>query len=676
MKKIYGIILLITIALWMTACGSVAGDSVSGQSEKAAATISAVSLGQEGEKVLPEAQEFQALLPKDRLTVSAIKYMETTLPEITVEEELPEDITVLAQCSGDIGNDGVNNIAVIFMNSYYKDGEDSYIVAVFKETASGTYRCMEYTEDLISVYEDDEIPPTYHFCGVRVEDGLLKVNNAMQNAEFTNYESVWDLEDDTPVLDEVVVSQISLLTGNGVETTYEMQEGTAICRATSVWNQNVEGRAIYDAIFTPERITMETVDKEYIPTMYEMGCTYAEGGRTYDYHSFGITAEMLEEFPAEDKWKVAYINLLEELMRTDENIQEYRFSLLYIDEDDIPELVYGKSGYWVSAYTYAPGRESLGVKDVVEIMDRWSYGAFGNTGYEYLPGENVLYNHDQNHAGAEHYDVYLKIGSNKEIVEMYYLKMLIYDTNGDLSASGEAGRIEYFYNDEREITEEEYSKYRIDGDFEYIEGYHHGHKIIAELCNTNEWAEPVWKAAYKEVIEAVTKEHATSESAAYELTYDLIYLDDDNIPELVIGQPKGESWVSVYSYTFGKYTEGVENVAVLADEWRYNYGCNLGYRYASGNGRIEEYVELHGNGYYYIDYYMDSYGSLKTGWMYLCEMEFISEAEGYKMTYYRGDELFTQERWDYFMSERQALDWEFLEGTQTYDEIIITLDAM
>ena len=72
---------------------------------------------------------------------------------------------------------------------------------------------------------------------------------------------------------------------------------------------------------------------------------------------------------------------------------------------------------------------------------------------------------------------------------------------------------------------------------------------------------------------------------------------------------------------------------------------------------------------------MRSYGNLNTGRKFLCEMEFISEAEGYQMTYYRGDELFTQERWDYFMDERLALDWEFLEGTQTYDEIMTGLES-
>ncbi len=674
MKKQYILVFVLCIIFLMTACAQHGENTEEGFSESAltCAVLSETALGEIGAEALKDKMEFEAMLPKDQLTVKALEYMETTLPEVTISEELSADIKVLIHCSGDIGNDGINNIAVIFKNQYYTTGEHFYILAVFEESESGVYRCMEYTDDLFLKSEDDDASPSY-FYDVRIEDGKLCVTNAMQDSEYINYESVWMLEDNRLILDEVVESRLSLLTGNGLEIRYKMQEGTAACRATSLWNQSVNERVIYDAVFSEERITMETVDEEYIPDMSEMYCTYAEGGRTYDYWSFNITDEMLAEFPREDAWKIAYINLLDELMKTDEYIDEYRFSLLYVDEDDIPELVYGKSGHWVSMYTYAPGREGLGVRDVVAIMDGWPYGAGGNNGYEYLPGQNVLYNHDQNHAGAEHYSSYFKIGRNKDIVDMYYLIMRIYDVNGELSANEETGRIEYFYNGEREITEEEYSKYHMDGDYKSIRGYYYGHKIITELCKDNAWTVPVWKAAYREVIETVTKEYAESESV---LTYDFICLDSDNIPELVIGQPDGDSWVSVYSYTLGCHAEGVDNVAVLVDKWRYHCDGNNGYHYALEAGRIEEYVELGDEGYYYIDYYMGSYGNLSTGWKFLCEREWLGEEEGYKETYYRGNELFTQKRWDYFMGEREALDWELLEGTKTYEEIISILDEM
>ena len=59
------------------------------------------------------------------------------------------------------------------------------------------------------------------------------------------------------------------------------------------------------------------------------------------------------------------------------------YDLIYFDEDDIPELVVGVNGYWMSLFTYDAGK-------VYCLTNRWSYGAFGIPGYEYVPGKNSL----------------------------------------------------------------------------------------------------------------------------------------------------------------------------------------------------------------------------------------------------------------------------------------------
>ncbi len=59
------------------------------------------------------------------------------------------------------------------------------------------------------------------------------------------------------------------------------------------------------------------------------------------------------------------------------------YDLIYFDEDDIPELVVGVSGYWMSLFTYDAGK-------VYCLTSVWSYGAFGIAGYEYVPGKNSL----------------------------------------------------------------------------------------------------------------------------------------------------------------------------------------------------------------------------------------------------------------------------------------------
>lgn len=671
MKKHLFLFLILSTIISFTACAN-QGDSLKEEVSVDTVIPSDATIQEDVEEISEEVA-FDKLLPKDQRTVLALQSLETTLPAETVGENFPEDVEVLARCSGDIGNDGVNDVAVILENQYYGYGDELYVLCMFEEAESGTYRYTEYTEELFLRDKEDDWATEY-FYDVRIKDGRLHVTNAMQTEEYINYESIWVLEDEDLILNEVVESHLNTTSGNGLEIQYKMQEGTAVCSAASLWNQAMDGRIIYNAVFTPEKISAETIDEKYIPEMSEMYCTYAEDGRNYDYRRLGFTNEMYADFLPEDSWKAAYVKWIDALLKTDENAGQYDFALLYIDEDDIPELVYGPSGYWVSVCTYAPGQESLGVADVVAVMERGAYGAFGNYGYEYLPGENVMRNYDNDYAGAVRYTSYFKVGSNKEIADIYYLKTEIYDENGTINANTTNATCKYFYNGELQITEEEYNNYIIKGDFQYIEGNQEGYKIIAELCKGNSYVEQAWKDAYKEVIETVTKEHGQSEAATLELTYDLIYLNDDYIPELVIGQPKVESWVSVYSYTLGKYSEGVENVAVLADRWRYNYGCNYGFHYETGTGWIEEYVELHGNGYYFQDYYMNAYGELSEGPRLLCEIEWLSEAEGRVDTYYRDDEELTQERWDYLMEERQGKVRELLEGTKTYDEIMTELE--
>ena len=81
MRKWFGCALVIAIALGLTACGS----SATGTSAVSSLESAVVLPGQEGQTVLAEALEFQNLLPKDRVTVSAIKHMETVLPDVIME---------------------------------------------------------------------------------------------------------------------------------------------------------------------------------------------------------------------------------------------------------------------------------------------------------------------------------------------------------------------------------------------------------------------------------------------------------------------------------------------------------------------------------------------------------------------------------------------------------------
>ena len=67
--------------------------------------------------------------------------------------------------------------------------------------------------------------------------------------------------------------------------------------------------------------------------------------------------------------------------------------LIYFNNDDIPDLVIGVSGYWVSLYVYENGT-------VYNPIDNWAYGAMGNTGYDYLEKKGAIFNYNSDYAGG------------------------------------------------------------------------------------------------------------------------------------------------------------------------------------------------------------------------------------------------------------------------------------
>lgn len=149
---------------------------------------------------------------------------------------------------------------------------------------------------------------------------------------------------------------------------------------------------------------------------------------------------------------------------------ELTCDLIYVDEDDTPELVVGREGYWVSMYTYCEGT-------IYTLMDQWPYGAMGNIGYEYIPRENRMRNYNNDFAGAILYTTYMKIMSAERNmlvdvvtqIETYHFD----DANGNgMPDEEEQDSIGYYsvsYVDGAQITSEQYAAYGA-GEYELIGG--------------------------------------------------------------------------------------------------------------------------------------------------------------------------------------------------------------
>lgn len=133
------------------------------------------------------------------------------------------------------------------------------------------------------------------------------------------------------------------------------------------------------------------------------------------------------------------------------------YNLIYFDEDDIPELVVGVSGYWMSMFTYDAGQ-------VYCLMNEWGYGAFGNAGYEYVPGKNSLRNYDAD-MGINVFNITYMAISEQHTMELVAGIELVNYLEDENEITGEQCTV---YVNGVEVPEDEDIDYDV-GEYEYIE---------------------------------------------------------------------------------------------------------------------------------------------------------------------------------------------------------------
>ncbi len=138
-----------------------------------------------------------------------------------------------------------------------------------------------------------------------------------------------------------------------------------------------------------------------------------------------LSATVLDEYTRlfetqEYKDAYAYVARLNNMSKVD-----YSYDLIYVDDDDIPELVIDNPDYYVSMYSYKDGH-------VACYMDHWPYGAGGNCGYTYVPRKNIIFNSNYDYAGLIEYVTYGSIRENGTLETDYEAKYLYFnDVDGD-----------------------------------------------------------------------------------------------------------------------------------------------------------------------------------------------------------------------------------------------------
>lgn len=157
------------------------------------------------------------------------------------------------------------------------------------------------------------------------------------------------------------------------------------------------------------------------------------------------------------------------------------YDLIYFNDDNIPELVAGMDGYFVSMYTFCDGR-------IYSMMHNWAYGAGGNGGYEYIEKEGIIRNYNSDYAGAVMHTSYFAMTDQPSIVVKYFLEQSYEDEDGNIvQDESEDAKAEwkYYYStndsEKEELSEKEFQSYMIDGEYLSVCGKYTKEEVVEEI---------------------------------------------------------------------------------------------------------------------------------------------------------------------------------------------------
>ena len=227
----------------------------------------------------------------------------------------------------------------------------------------------------------------------------------------------------------------------------------------------------------------DETDKEPQQLVVEVDTTESANSQAPDADETSNTIEETIETtapadPVDYSYEEAYI----EVINNFNNYAEYatdgsnrKYDLIFVDDDNIPELVVEDGICMVYLFSYADG-------EIHTIMDGWPYGAGGNHGYTYGPYTNLIENINSDYAGGCYWIWYGHISENHELVDdpVSRHSQAFPEGTDDVWSYLEKwdGESWYYYLDNNEVTKEEYEAslypdveipYMIMGNYSYDE---------------------------------------------------------------------------------------------------------------------------------------------------------------------------------------------------------------
>ena len=135
----------------------------------------------------------------------------------------------------------------------------------------------------------------------------------------------------------------------------------------------------------------------------------------------------------------------------DDSENKITCDLIYFNNDNIPDLLIGNSGFWVSLYIGENG-------EVYNPIDQWAYGAGGNSGYKYQEKKGAILNYNSDFAGAISTKSISILNSKNKFDTLSVTQKGATDENTDYEEVNKALKAYggYFFNDQK-ISEQEYN---------------------------------------------------------------------------------------------------------------------------------------------------------------------------------------------------------------------------
>lgn len=420
-----------------------------------------------------QAENKQDIMPDEQL-IETIRCFEQNLPATdNIDVWLPYYVELQDYCVGDVGNDRTQDIAVIVYVNPENSDYYNCVLLLFSQR-EGRYVLTDFNEN-ITGYGDE----------VEIVDGKLYISQYGAPQDYTAFSFGYEKQGHELILCEFTEENAYKQTAQGIRIIYNLADSSAEAYAFSLREDGFEPWLIYTAeadVVTP---SLKETNTDCLPVVVHKTIEYTEEGEWYNYHKFPLEEMIAGAEPEE--WQLAYLDLfqyfmLEEFKDCGWYTERMWFSLVYIDDDDIPELVMVMENHFTSLYAYTPGAEYQGVQNISTIMYSWglSRGYIGPRCY--LPYENLFcfeyYGYD------EEYDAFYRefwYGTTSE--DRYGLEK-VYDIckrefEGDYE-NEEDNVIKYYYNDE-EITKEEYDAYLIEGEYGYLGANKYAYEIIEEI---------------------------------------------------------------------------------------------------------------------------------------------------------------------------------------------------